>query len=81
MNSRPEVISLLRQIVLEVTEKPLPEISSTVPIAELGIDSISLAEIMMRIEDSLGIEVPATEWLRVRTIEEILNLIERTRPT
>jgi acyl carrier protein len=79
MNERQELIDLFRKIVSEVTEKPFPEVPPETPIGELGIDSILIAEIVARTEDSLGIEVQAERWMRVRTLDEFLGVIEEAR--
>ena len=78
MNEHP-LFPLLREIVLDVTKKSLPDISLTDSISSLGIDSISVAEIMVRIEDALAVEIPATQWLQARTLQEILELVDQSR--
>ncbi|HXF58513.1 MAG TPA: acyl carrier protein [Candidatus Saccharimonadales bacterium] len=77
--NEPDLIQLFRAVAAEVTEKPLPELAPDTSIAELGIDSVSVAEIVARVEDALGIEVPAADWLRVRTLEEFVRAIQRAR--
>ncbi|MCR5505853.1 MAG: acyl carrier protein [Bacilli bacterium] len=42
----------------------------------LGLDSLDLAEIMISIEDALGIEFTTNEILKLKTIKDVLNLIE-----
>ena len=42
----------------------------------LGLDSLDLAEIMISIEDALGIEFTTSEILKLQTIKDVLNLIE-----
>jgi acyl carrier protein len=81
MNGRPELMALLRGIVLEVAEKPIPEVTGDMQIAELGLDSISVAEIVVRLEDRLGVEIPATQWLRARTLQDIIDIIEQADHT
>jgi acyl carrier protein len=75
------LLPLLREIVLEVTGKPAPAISLTDDLSELGIDSVSIAEIVMRVEDALAIEIPATQWLEVRTLQGIIELVHPREPT
>jgi acyl carrier protein len=79
MNKQSDLTALLRSVVVEVTEKPPPAGTTLdTPIAELGIDSISVAEITVRIEDRLGIEVPASKWLHARTLQEFVEMIEQS---
>jgi acyl carrier protein len=64
-----------------VTGKPAPATSLSDDLSELGIDSVSIAEIVMRVEDALAIEIPATQWLEVRTLQGILELADPRGPT
>lgn len=70
-----EYAALVASIVRQVSEKPLGDISPDTRIADLGIDSITFAEIVVQIEDALGIDVPFGRWLRVRTVREVLDMI------
>lgn len=79
MNEQHELIDLVRATFQEVSERPLPEIALETPIAELGIDSISVAEIVTRVEDELGIEIPAPQWIRVRTLQQFIDVVEEAR--
>jgi acyl carrier protein len=81
MSERSEPLELLRSIVAEVIEKPLPPITLETPISELGIDSIEVAEIVLRIEDRFGIEIPAATWMRLRTLGELVEVIRAARQT
>jgi acyl carrier protein len=75
MDEHP-LLPLLRKIVLDVTGKSAPAISLTDDLSELGIDSVSVAEIVMRVEDALEIEIAANEWLGVRSLQGIIELVE-----
>jgi acyl carrier protein len=75
MDEHP-LLPLLREILLDVTGKSAPAISLTDDLSELGIDSVSVAEIVMRVEDALEIEIPANQWLGVRSLQGIIELVE-----
>jgi len=79
MSEYEDTIRLLRATVLQVTDKPLPDMSFDTPIRDLGIDSISVAEIVTRIEDKLEIQIAVSEWLRARTLGEFISTIEQAR--
>ena len=79
MNEQLDVPALLRTIVEEVSERPLGNFDPQTPIAELGIDSVSVAEIVVRVEDALGIEVPVSEWVRVRTMQDFVEVVDHAR--
>ncbi len=46
------------------------------PLSSLGLDSLDLAEVMISIEDALGIEFTSAEILKLSTLRDVLNLIE-----
>jgi acyl carrier protein len=75
MESTETLIETFRRIASEVTERPVPELSLETDLRSLGVDSISLAEIVARIEDTFAIDVPASTWLSVRTLRELLDVV------
>jgi acyl carrier protein len=74
-----EMLALIRSTFREVIERPLGELNLDTSIADLGIDSVSVAEIVFRIEDALGIEVPTAEWVRIRTLVDFVDVVDRAR--
>jgi acyl carrier protein len=76
MDEHP-LLPLLREIVSDVTGKPPSAISATDSLSELEIDSITVAEIIARVEDALEIDIPASQWLQMNTLQEILELLEQ----
>lgn len=50
-------------------------------VADLGADSLALAELTLQLEQRLGVKVPGEEWLEVITIGELADLIERYQHT
>ncbi len=67
-----------KELLLQIIAKYAPDISVTVESdirEELGIDSLSIFEMSMEIEDVLGIEV-ASRWERIRIVGDILNIQE-----
>lgn len=46
-------------------------------VADLGADSLALAELTLQLEERMGVKVPGEEWLDVITIGELADLIER----
>ena len=45
--------------------------------ASLGLDSLDLAEVMIEIEEALGIEFSAEDFQEVSTLKSVLDLIEK----
>jgi acyl carrier protein len=79
MESTESLIETFRNIAAEVTERPIPHVALDTEIRSLGVDSIALAEIVARIEDRFAIDVPATTWLGMKTLGDLLGVVERAR--
>lgn len=43
---------------------------------ELGLDSLDLVETMLKIEEALNIEFTSDEIVELKTIQDVVNLIE-----
>ena len=80
MDSHEQLIETLRTIVADVIERPAPALLPDSPIRSIGVDSIALAEIVARIEDAFGIEVPADTWLAITTVGELLDVVAAAIP-
>lgn len=48
-------------------------------LAELNIDSLDLAEIIIEAEEKFGIEIADEELMKVKTINDIILLIEKSK--
>lgn len=73
---RAEVLQVLRDKsveMLEVTADQVQEDKSFV--ADLEVDSLSLVELTMEIEDVFGIELPEEELVDVKTIGAFVDVI------
>ena len=79
MESTETIIETFRRIASEVTERPVPDLPLDAEIRALGLDSIALAEIVARVEDTLAVDIPATTWLTVRTLRELLDVVAQAK--
>ena len=76
--TRDEVLQVLRDKavdMLEVDAEAVQEDKSFVE--DLKVDSLSLVEYTMDLEDELGIELPEEELTDVKTIGAFVDVIER----
>jgi acyl carrier protein len=76
---RDALLELVRGIVVSALERPLPELSPKTTLADAGVDSVTVAEIVVGIEEKLGIEIPAEQWVRVRTFDDLVTAIALAR--
>lgn len=61
---REDVINMLRSYLLAKVLAPGTVLEDDTPLAEVGIDSVTVIELSMRIEDRFGIEIPADQLLQ-----------------
>lgn len=64
----------LIKIIADYQSKDASEISSTATFEELGLDSLDTAELVMQIEDELGVSIELSTELN--TIDKLAEYIE-----
>ncbi|MGL5732738.1 MAG: acyl carrier protein [Metamycoplasmataceae bacterium] len=53
------------------------KISASTNIKELGLDSLDLVEVVMEIEQELDIKIPDDELTNIKTIDDLIKIIEK----
>ena len=66
----------ISEIIAESLELSVDNISPETTPAELGLDSIDLVDLVMEIEEALDISIPDEEFETIRTVSDIVNIIE-----
>lgn len=62
------------KIIAERTSRDISEVQMESTFAELGIDSLDTVEMMMQLEDAIGIEIELDQ--KVETVGELVKFIE-----
>jgi acyl carrier protein len=75
-----ERIALVRDIVERVSERPLGDVGPDTRLADLGVDSITFAEVVVQLEEALGIDIPFARWLTARIVRDVLTMIDEAVP-
>lgn len=78
-NPDVDVIALLQRASLAVQGRELPTLTLTTRLAEIGVDSVALLEMVGAIEDEIGLRLPDEEIARLATVNDVADLIARTR--
>lgn len=68
------VFEAIAELVAERVEKDVSEITMDSKFQDLGIDSLDTVELMMNLEDKLGIEVELDQ--KVETVGDLVAFIE-----
>lgn len=74
--SRAELLEVFRATATEVAEKEFPHVAEATQIAELGIDSLGMLEIIGSLERELKIQIPDESLAGITTVKDLLNAVE-----
>ncbi len=77
---RPKLIELFRDLATEIAEKDLSFVQEESAIADLGIDSLAMLELVGTMERELRIRVPDEQLVGLETVRQLLELVERRLP-
>ncbi len=73
---RAEVLEVMRDKAVALLEVPADAVQEDRSfVADLQVDSLSLVEYTMDLEDALGVELPEDELTDLKTIGSFLDLI------
>ncbi|MBP5165316.1 MAG: acyl carrier protein [Lachnospiraceae bacterium] len=73
-------LDLLKKVIAEVLNVDPEEITpDTTFIDDLGADSLDLFQIIMGVEEELGIEVDTNEAENIKTVGDAAELIKKTK--
>lgn len=73
MNTEEKVV----QIVSEATKIDTAKISAqTSFIDDLNLDSLDIAELMMKVEDEFNVEIPEEDAQKIRNISDVVSYIQ-----
>ena len=64
----------IAKVIAERTDREVSEIKRESKFTDLGIDSLDTVDLIMNLEDSLGIEIELTQ--KVETIDDLVRFIE-----
>ena len=66
----------VREIVAEQLERDVNEVTNTASfIDDLGADSLDIVELVMKMEEEFGIEIPDEEAEKIKTVNEVIQYI------
>lgn len=74
--SRDDLLNVFRTTATEVAEKDFNTVAESSTIAELGIDSLGMLEIIGSLERELRIHIPDESLAGIVTVKDLLNAVE-----
>lgn len=76
----PTTLSRLQQLVHEQFDVPLAALDPDAPFADYDLDSLTLAELMFAIDDTLHVVVPDEALGTVTTLRQLADLVDTLPP-
>jgi acyl carrier protein len=77
---RSELLNTFQRMATEIAEKDFSHVTEEHVIADLGIDSLGMLELVGSMERELKIAVPDEQLVGIQTVRQLLDLVEkRTR--
>jgi acyl carrier protein len=74
---RTTLLNMFRSKASEVAEKDFSHVTEQSVIAELGIDSLGMLELIGELERDLEIRLSDEQLTGIRTVRELLDVVER----
>jgi acyl carrier protein len=66
----------VREIVAEQLERDVNEVTNEASfIDDLGADSLDIVELVMKMEEEFGIEIPDEEAEKIKTVNDVIRYI------
>ncbi|MEW6279688.1 MAG: acyl carrier protein [Candidatus Eremiobacterota bacterium] len=75
----PEFEKHVAAALKEVSTKDLGPVTADRPLSELGLDSVSVAELMIVLEDKFDVSLEQGDLEQLKTFGDLQDLIERAK--
>ena len=75
MNEKRDLLELFKDIALRVDKRALPHVTRTSKIADLGIDSLAIMQIVGELETELEIMIPDEDLVEIVTVGDLCDKV------
>ena len=76
MTEKRNLLDMFKVVAARVDKREFPNVSSESVITELGIDSLSMMQIVGEMETELGIMIPDEDLVELITVGDLVKKIE-----
>ncbi len=77
MKSEQELIALFKQVATEVDKREFKDVTGQSNISALGIDSLSMMQIVGEMELRLNIMIPDEDLVELVTVEDLVKAVAK----
>jgi len=75
----PEFASVLKDIMTKISSRDVGEFRASQSLSELGLDSVSLAEVIVMLEDEFNVSLDQREIEQIESFGQLQELLQRAR--
>jgi acyl carrier protein len=75
MNEKRDLLQMFKTVAERVDKREFPNLTATSVITELGIDSLSMMQIVGEMETELDIMIPDEELVELVTVDDLIKLV------
>ena len=70
----------VKQLIADQLNKSIEEVTDEKEVVkDLGADSLDVVEMLMSLEEEFGVTVPEEDAVNIKTVSDIVNLIEEKK--
>lgn len=74
---RAELLGMFRSMATEIAEKDFNHVTEDSVIADLGIDSLGMLELVGSMERELRVQIPDDQLVGIQSVKQLLDLVEK----
>ena len=74
--SKRDLLEMFKTVAARVDKREFPQVTSDSVITELGIDSLSMMQIVGEMETELGVMIPDEDLVELTTVGDLCSKVE-----
>ena len=76
MSDKKDLLGMFRAVAAKIDKRQFDHVTTESVITELGIDSLSMMQIVGEMETELGVMIPDEDLVELRTVGDLVKKIE-----
>jgi acyl carrier protein len=76
MNQKRDLLEIFKTVAKRVDKRDFPNLKRESKITEIGIDSLSMMQIVGEMEEELGIQIPDEDLVELVTVGDLCTKVE-----
>jgi acyl carrier protein len=77
MSDKKDLLTMFRAVAAKIDKRQFDHVTTESVITELGIDSLSMMQIVGEMETELGVMIPDEDLVELRTVGDLVKKIEQ----